>query len=211
VDDRLDEPATSLDTAAGETLVAHARSTIDSHLRTGSTPDPPDTVNGALTRERGAFVTLEADGRLRGCCGRPESATPLVETVGRVAVEAAVRDPRFAALSSEELPDTCVTVNALGPMVELDGDPADRPAAVSVGRDGLRVSRDGRVGLLLPEVAVERDVDAAGFLALTCEKAGLPRNAWRRPETVVDRFTAERFVERSPGGPVDRDQPKAPD
>jgi hypothetical protein len=63
---------------------------------------------------------------------------------------------------------------------------------------------------LLPEVAVEQGADAETFLALTCEKAGLPPDAWRRPETTVQRFTAERFVERTPDGPVDRDPPAGP-
>jgi AMMECR1 domain-containing protein len=59
------------------------------------------------------------------------------------------------------------------------------------------VSRGWLRGVLLPQVAVEQCWDRETFLAHTCQKAGLPPNAWRDPETVIDVFAAEVFGESS--------------
>jgi AMMECR1 domain-containing protein len=46
--------------------------------------------------------------------------------------------------------------------------------------------------LLLPQVALEMNLDAVSFLELTCRKAGLPLDAWRSG-AVIQVFTAEIF------------------
>ncbi len=199
----------ALDEAAGASLVSHARASVRAHLDGETVPRAP-TGHPVLRARRGAFVTLRIEGRLRGCCGRPDPTAPLAETVGRVAVEAAVRDPRFPSLGADELGATRVTVNVLGQMENLTTvAPGRLPAAVTVGRHGLRVTCDGRVGLLLPEVAADRDADAETFLGMTCKKAGLPGDAWTRPDARVERFTAERFAERAPAGRVVRESAPA--
>ena len=63
------------------------------------------------------------------------------------------------------------------------------------GVHGLLVVRGDHRGLLLPQVAAERRWSAERFLEETCEKAGLDRNAWRDPRTIVFAFTAEVFSE----------------
>jgi len=63
---------------------------------------------------------------------------------------------------------------------------------VQVGRHGLLISSGSRRGLLLPQVAVEHEWDRETFLAQTCQKAGLPLDAWRRSAT-IEAFTAEVF------------------
>ena len=49
-------------------------------------------------------------------------------------------------------------------------------------------------GLLLPQVATEWNWDAETFLAHTCHKAGLPRDAWQHGASIY-RFEAEVFGE----------------
>jgi hypothetical protein len=44
--------------------------------------------------------------------------------------------------------------------------------------------------VLLPQVAVEYGWDIETFLQQTCLKAGLAKDAWRRPDTTVSSFTA---------------------
>jgi AMMECR1 domain-containing protein len=51
---------------------------------------------------------------------------------------------------------------------------------------------------LLPQVATERKWSGQRLLEETCVKAGLPRDAWRDPETEVFGFTAEVFSEKRP-------------
>jgi AMMECR1 domain-containing protein len=69
------------------------------------------------------------------------------------------------------------------------------PQPIVPGIHGLLVVRGDHRGLLLPQVAAERRWSAERFLEETCEKAGLDRNAWRDPRTIVFVFTAEVFSE----------------
>ncbi|HEY1865520.1 MAG TPA: AMMECR1 domain-containing protein, partial [Candidatus Acidoferrales bacterium] len=69
------------------------------------------------------------------------------------------------------------------------------PHAIEPGRHGLLIIKGEHRGLLLPQVAVEHRWSAARFLAETCEKAGLDREALRDPETKILAFTADVFSE----------------
>jgi AMMECR1 domain-containing protein len=62
-----------------------------------------------------------------------------------------------------------------------------------VGRHGLLIRKDLRVGLLLPQVASDRNWSRDEFLRAICLKAGLPNHAWRDADLFV--FTAEVFEE----------------
>ena len=70
------------------------------------------------------------------------------------------------------------------------------PEAIVTGRHGLIVARGSFRGLLLPQVATERNWSAQRLLEETCIKAGLARDAWRDPATEVFGFTAEVFSEK---------------
>ncbi len=72
--------------------------------------------------------------------------------------------------------------------------PIAGPQDIVVGRDGLVVEQGWHRGLLLPQVATEWKWDAETFLDHTCQKAGLPKDAWRRGATMW-RFEAEVFGE----------------
>jgi uncharacterized protein (TIGR00296 family) len=67
------------------------------------------------------------------------------------------------------------------------------PEEIVAGRHGLLVMRGPHKGLLLPQVATERNWSGQRLLEETCGKAGLPRDAWRDPATQIFGFTAEIF------------------
>jgi AMMECR1 domain-containing protein len=71
------------------------------------------------------------------------------------------------------------------------------PAAFRPGVDGIVIGRDGRRGLLLPEVAVMLEPGPTAMLDAVCRKAGLPRDAWRDPRSALWVFRTCRF-----GGPA---------
>lgn len=139
---------------------------------------------------RGAFVTLSTlSGDLRGCIGTILPAGPLDATVARMAVAAAVEDPRFPPVTLDELSGLGVEISALTVPA-----PADLER-IEVGRHGLIVTRGPRKGLLLPQVAPEWGWDRVQFLGQTCRKAGLPAEAWRESGTLVEWFEAEVWAE----------------
>jgi len=135
----------------------------------------PET--GVFAEQRGLFVTLHVRGKLRGCIGVIETRATLGESLVRCAADAALHDPRFAPMRAEEIEGLHIEVSILSPMLPI------RPEEVEIGRHGLLVQRDMRRGLLLPQVATEHRLSREQFLAETCFKAGLPREAWQDVQT----------------------------
>jgi AmmeMemoRadiSam system protein A len=182
---------------AGErrALLAAAREAIAAHLcdRRPSLP----AIEGALAEPGAVFVSLHrrSDGELRGCVGLLRAESPLVLAVARMAVAAATEDGRFAAVTTEELGGLAIEVSALSRLAAI------RPDEIEVGRHGLLVRAGERRGVLLPRVAVDQGWDREAFLAQTCRKAGLAPDAWTRPETTIQGFTATVFSDADDGGP----------
>jgi uncharacterized protein len=179
-----------------------ARKTIETAALEGRAPSRdelplwPVGEDGFLQSLRGAFVTLtNPDASLRGCIGLPYPVKPLGEAVVHAALGAATRDPRFSRVRPDELGSLTVEVSALTAPEALKCEPLDLPVRVRIGTDGLIVSGMGTSGLLLPQVATEMGLAPDVFLSLTCEKAGLPADAWMAPRLEVSRFQAEVFSE----------------
>ncbi|MFH1276990.1 MAG: AmmeMemoRadiSam system protein A [Candidatus Eisenbacteria bacterium] len=167
-------------------LLAVARESIEAMLR-GRPFEPAVPEAGPLAEERGAFVTLTAGGRLRGCIGRVVADMPLVRVVAEMAVAAARDDYRFDKIDEKELPRIRIEISAMSPLRIL----ADPSREVEVGRHGLIVRRGSSSGLLLPQVASGEGWDTERFLRETCRKAGLPPEAWKEEDATVQAFEAE--------------------
>ena len=170
-------------------LLDLARTTIEAHLAGRDLPDP-DPPEGPLLEARGAFVTLTANGVLRGCIGHVVAADPLWRSVRVNAVHAACHDPRFPPVTADELAGLTVEISALSPLRPVSG-----PDDVVVGRDGLVIERGAARGLLLPQVARRYGWTAVEFLDQTCRKAGMTAGCWRDSAATISAFTAEVFSE----------------
>ena len=150
-------------------------------------------TSGIFAERRGLFVTLHVAKKLRGCIGVIEVSTNLGETLARCAADAALHDPRFSRMRAEEMDALEIEVSLLSPIEPI------QPEAIEIGIHGLLVERGTRRGLLLPQVAVEHRLNREQFLVETCTKAGLPRDAWKEPETMLYGFRCEIIAEaRSP-------------
>ena len=182
-----------------------ARAVVESHVRDEKPPEfrPPD----AFERKSGVFVTLTTHpgDDLRGCIGYPEPVAPLLTALTDSAVSAASRDPRFPPVTPEELDNIRVEVSLLTPPEEIVTErTADLPHHINIGEDGLIVERNGRRGLLLPQVPVEWNWDSEEFLCQACMKAGVSPDSWLMSGTRVFSFRAEVFSETKPRGEVVR-------
>lgn len=170
-----------------------ARTSIEAALR-GEEIAPPGHTDPALVEPRGAFVTLQSNGRLRGCIGRIESSWPLWETVARMARAAAFEDPRFPALGADELDRLTVEVSVLSPMSRVDS-----PESVVPGEHGVMISLPPRGAVFLPQVATEQGWDRDMLLTQLCLKAGIAPDAWRGDEVELFVFRADVVEEPTPG------------
>jgi len=174
-------------------LLRIAREAIAKHINPRSESAIESAIRNPqseiLARPAGAFVTLHKRGDLRGCIGHIVASEPLSQVIPRIAVAASSSDPRFPPVTPDELEEIDLEISLLGPLVPIAG-----PHDIVVGRDGLVVERGWSRGLLLPQVATEWGWDAETFLAHTCQKAGLPKDAWRNGAKLW-RFEAEVFSE----------------
>jgi len=191
----------------GTFLVKLARDVVTRYLAMVNDTTPQSPPSKRLNEKSGVFVTINAisngERSLRGCIGYPLPVMPLIEATIDSAISAAVNDPRFSPLKSEELKNVTFEVSVLTPPALLrPKSPSEYPRLIKVGRDGLIVERGYYKGLLLPQVPVEYGWDERTFLAECCMKAALPPDAWLTKGTKIYSFKAEVFAEEAPEGPI---------
>ncbi|MBI4800102.1 MAG: AmmeMemoRadiSam system protein B [Desulfarculus sp.] len=185
---QADKPATAggLDAAQQKRLRDLARQAVAAAVRGQALPAIPQD-DPALLQPAGVFVTLKKGHDLRGCIGAIVARRPLAREVVAMAVEAALRDPRFPPVSPGELQGLELELSVLSPMQPC------RPEEVRVGLDGLLIEGRGATGVLLPQVPVEQGWDRRQYLEGICRKAGLPQGAWREPGVRLQCFQAQVF------------------
>ena len=188
------EPASAdftLSATACQELLSLARRRLAAALNKQAWKYEPPAAFPELATPAAAFVTLTKRGRLRGCIGTTTPRTPLWQAVLEMALAAAFEDPRFPDLETAELPDVRIEISVLSPM-----HPAPSAAAIVPGKHGVMVRRGPHSGLFLPQVW-EQIPDRDQFLSILCqEKAGLPPEAWKDPETTLLVFTVFAFEEK---------------
>jgi AmmeMemoRadiSam system protein A len=180
----------SLSDADRHALLRLARQAVVDAVSHESLPEQIPT-HGIFAERRGTFVTLHVRHCLRGCIGVTETNDALGDSIVRCAASAALQDPRFPPVRSDEIPDLRIEISLLSSPAPI------RPEEIEIGRHGLLISRGGRRGLLLPQVATEHRLSREQFLQETCRKAQLPPDAWRDPEIQLLGFTCEIISEEA--------------
>jgi AmmeMemoRadiSam system protein B/AmmeMemoRadiSam system protein A len=150
---------------------------------------PEFKIDSPLLKEnRGAFVTINKKGQLRGCIGYIEGRGPLHKTIEEMAEAAAFRDPRFPPVKEKELPELEIEISVLTPLKKIT-----EVNEIEVGKHGIYIKKGWFSGLLLPQVATDYGWDRQTFLEHTCQKAGLPSNAWKEKDAEIYIFSADIF------------------
>ncbi len=145
-------------------------------------PDPKFLPPEFFQRKAGVFVTLHTlDGNLRGCIGTFLPTTPdIANEIAQNAISAALEDPRFEPVSSEELNDIVVSVDILSAPEEVKDESVLDPK-----KYGIIVESGWRRGLLLPDL---EDVDTVeDQIKIAMMKAGIKKY------DKIYRFTVERY------------------
>ncbi|WGI17255.1 TIGR00296 family protein [Methanonatronarchaeum sp. AMET-Sl] len=191
-----------LDLDEAEVGVKLVRGCIESKLVNAEFDWDELDIPSVFNEKRGVFVTIRKDGDLRGCIGRPYPEQELKQALLDSAIGAAFNDPRFPEMSKEEFENSVIEITFLTRPVEVEKSGRDLLGEIEVGKHGLIVSSGARRGLLLPQVAVEHSWGPMEFLSETCMKAGLLPDAWLDPDTKVQKFKGQIFMEDKPGGEV---------
>jgi AmmeMemoRadiSam system protein A len=170
-------------------LLRIARATLREHVRSGRIP-PGKPHRDTMLMPAAVVATLGAGGSLRGRSQTSGDDAPLYQAVQRAVASAASGDVRLEPVSEGEIDELTIELAVLGPRERVSG-----PDAVKLGTHGLVVSIGGRRAMLLPEIAADRGLDAEAFLAEACSQIGAEGAAWRRPDAVIEVFTAQIFRE----------------
>jgi AmmeMemoRadiSam system protein A len=171
-------------------LMNIAKNSVRSAVESGKVYDCDSGGFASLENDRGAFVTLNERGQLRGCIGYVSAIQPLFETIRGAAISAALKDPRFPPVKKEELDEITYEISVLSPFNQVHD-----TEKIVVGKHGLMIRKGRHEGLLLPQVASDNKWDRLTFLQQTCRKAGLPLDAWKDDNTDIFVFSAFVFGE----------------
>lgn len=145
-----------------------ARASLTSYITTGTKLTVPANLPPEMTHEKaGVFVSLHKHGNLRGCIGTIAPTTNnIAEEIIDNAIAASTRDPRFPAVSADELPDLEISVDVLHEPERI----ADI-SQLDPKRYGVIVSKGFRRGLLLPNLEGVDTVEEQ--VAIAKQKAGI--------------------------------------
>ncbi len=180
----------SLSTKEKKFLLDQARLVIENKSK-GLDQTAGDHFSDTLKEQRGVFVTITKSNQLRGCIGYVEGIKPLFIAVEEMALAAAFDDPRFPPLEDEEVEEIEIEISVLSPLETVSD-----PSQIEIGKHGIIIEQGLMRGLLLPQVATEYNWDMQTFLEQTCQKAGLPRDAWQDDSTNIKIFSADIFSEK---------------
>ena len=195
----------------GPVLTALARSAVATSF-SPRPPGPASLIRAApesaahaadLAKREATFVTLERDGRLRGCIGTLTALRPLGVDIVRNA-RLAARDPRLPPVEATETEELQVTVTVLSP---------SEPLAVRAftclldhlrpGRDGLTLKdQGGRRATFLPSVWASLP-EPERFVAALLRKGRWPHRLWTaelRSAAWPEGLAAERYGAREFAG-----------
>ena len=119
--------------------------------------------------------------RLRGCIGNFSPGKPLYAVVQEMTIAAATHDNRFAPVESSELPYISIEISVLTPLKKINS--IDE---FELGRQGIYITKDGRSGTYLPQVAEETGWSKEDFLGHCArEKAGIGWDGWKNADLYV--------------------------
>ena len=180
----------------GKALLVIARKTIDRALfRRKGEAILPQIHSPKYSEQRGTFVTLTINGRLRGCIGHITPRESLLEGIQINALNAAFRDPRFSPLTKEEWKKVKIEISILTePKILSYEGPEDLLEKLHSGVDGVIIQKGAYQSTFLPQVW-EQLQDKKQFLTHLCMKAGLDGNAWEKGDLVVSTYQVQAFEE----------------
>lgn len=162
---------------------------------TTNTSLPEVTHSAALTEWMPCFVTLTKGGQLRGCVGQLVPQGPLFRTVIENVRGAATRDPRFPAITAEEVGQLKIEISLLSEPKPLHcASPEELLQRLRPGEDGVLLRVGQSVATFLPQVW-EQIPDKVQFLEHLAQKAGCPASAWRDKDVEISVYQVDTFTE----------------
>ncbi len=169
------------------TLLKIARESINASFESTSYPEIDESsVSDHLKTHCGAFVSLSANHKLRGCIGRFAPEKPLFKIVQELARAAAFNDYRFTSVTKAEMNSVNIEISVLTPLKKINS--ADD---LILGTHGIYMVKGPYSGTFLPKVAESKGWNKEEFLGHCAKfKAGIGWDGWKD----ADLYTYEALV-----------------
>lgn len=175
------EPMSVIELSEADKQICHklALASIQYGLKTGmAIPVKLSEFPESVHIHAATFVTLEKEGMLRGCIGTLEAYQPLIKDIAEHAYAAAFRDPRFPAVTQQDVDRLSIKISVLtDPRPVEYSNQQDLLSKIQAGIDGLILEYGHHKGTFLPSVW-EQVSDKEEFLNHLKLKAGLPIDWW---------------------------------
>lgn len=170
-----------------------AKKAVETYIREGKTiTSSPGLAKEFFETKSGVFITIEKQGKLRGCIG---TYLPTEENIAKEiisnAISAATEDYRFNLIKEEELPYLSYTVSILSnpeQVKNLEGLDPKRYGIIVKTFSVTEPQKTKKAGLLLPDL---KGVDSVKKqISITCQKAGINPS---KEKVLIYRFTVKKF------------------
>jgi AmmeMemoRadiSam system protein B/AmmeMemoRadiSam system protein A len=177
-----DQENYNLSEAEKKTLLDIARLTLETFILRGELHEVPhQTLAPILKEPAGVFVKLYMGGRPRGGMGDFSPTNPLYLVVQELVLASATHDERFAPVEKSDLEYIDLEISVLTPLQKITS--VDE---FQLGKHGIYMTRDGKSGTYLPQVAKESGWNTEEFLGHCArEKAGIGWDGWKDADLYV--------------------------
>jgi AmmeMemoRadiSam system protein A len=163
-------------------LLKLARSVLEAHFENRKLV-VSEEVKKKYSKKQACFVTLTLNGELRGCIGSIYPRQELWKDVVENALNAAFNDHRFNPLEKYEFDMIKIEVSVLT-VPEKMGYRSLEELKKKIKGKGVILKKDFNSATYLPQVWEDLPNEDE-FLSSLCQKAGLPRNAWKENINVL--------------------------
>lgn len=156
-------------------VLSVAKNAIMSRLNLQNSFDASDLITkySFLNSDGASFVTINKNGNLRGCIGSIIAHRKLIDDIYNNAISAAFNDPRFSAVTKDELSDLTIEVSLLTTPKKLNFlDYYDLISKITPFKDGVILKYGKYQSTFLPQVW-DQLPDPKDFLDHLANKAGL--------------------------------------
>jgi len=158
-----------------QTLIQIAKNTIKDKLEDTNTIDRKKLEEQfeQLCENYATFVTLNINGKLRGCIGSLVAYRSLFDDIVSNAKSAAFNDNRFQSLSKEEFKNTKIEISIISEIEHIEYfDTMDLETKIIPNKHGVILKKGNSHATFLPQVWEQLPTFDA-FLVNLFEKAGL--------------------------------------
>lgn len=175
----------------GKKLKDIAATSMKSH--TSGMKYRPRVRDPVLKEKSGVYVTLRNGSEMRGNSGYIYPTYELWNATRMAAVNAAFMDGRFKPVEKREIDLLEIEISIIGQVEKLRENSIREMSAIRNGTDGIMVVGLNTTAVMLPQVALEMNLNPVEFVEAACESAGLLENAWTEKSVAVYRFSTKIF------------------